>query len=116
MRRVSITVFTVLALSVAVGLAFAVSPYASASPDGLEKVAGKKGFLEEGQLASIQDRSPIPDYAFPGIENERLATGIAGFVGTLWVFAIALSIGWIFRRRSERPAPESPGPEAPAQA
>lgn len=102
MRRIPLSVFIVLGLAVAVGLAFAVSPYASANPDGLEKVADRKGFLEEGRLASIQDDSPIPDYAFPGIENERLATGVAGFAGTLGVFAIALAIEWIFRRRSPR--------------
>jgi hypothetical protein len=102
MRRIPLFVFVVLGLAVAVGLAFAVSPYASANPDGLEKVAEKKGFLAEGKLASIQDDSPIRDYAFPGIENERLATGVAGFVGTLGVFAVALAIGWLFRRRSAR--------------
>jgi hypothetical protein len=100
MRRVSTTIFVVLGLALAVGLAFAVSPYASASPDGLEKVAGAKGFLEEGQLHALQDDSPIPGYAFPGIENERLATGVAGFVGTLAVFAVAFGIGWLFRRRA----------------
>jgi uncharacterized protein (TIGR03382 family) len=101
MRRASLTVFTVLALAIAVGLAFAVSPYASASPDGLEKVAEEKGFLGEGTLAPIQEGSPVPDYAFPGIENERLATGVAGFVGTVGVFAVALALGWLFRRRRE---------------
>jgi hypothetical protein len=101
MRPNLLSIFVVLGLAVAVGLAFAVAPYASANPDGLEKVADTKGFLEEGQLHSLQDDSPLPDYAFPGIENERLATGVAGFVGTLAVFAIALAIGWLFRRRSE---------------
>jgi hypothetical protein len=101
MRR-SIAVFTMLALALAVGLAVGVSPYASASPDGLEKVAGNNGFLEQGRLHSIQDGSPIPDYAFPGIDDERVATGLAGFVGTLVVFGIALVIGWAFRRRASR--------------
>jgi len=93
-------VFTGFALAVAVGFAVAVSPYASASPDGLEKVAEKKGFLEEGRLAPIQSDSPIPDYAFPGIADERVATGMAGFVGTLLVFAVAFAIGWLRRRRA----------------
>jgi hypothetical protein len=104
MRRLSITVFTVLALAVAVGLAFAVSPYASASPDGLEKVADTNDFLEEGRLASLQEDAPIPDYAFPGIGDDRLATGVAGFVGTVGVFAVALALGWLFRRRASRAA------------
>ena len=59
------------------GLATAVSPFASANPDGLEKVAEDKAFLDEGRLAGVQEDSPIPDYAFPGVENERVATGLA---------------------------------------
>jgi hypothetical protein len=101
MRR-SIAVFTMLTLALAVGLAVGVSPYASASPDGLERVAGDNGFIEQGRLHSIQDGSPIPDYAFPGIDDERVATGLAGFVGTLVVFGIALVIGWASRRRASR--------------
>jgi hypothetical protein len=99
-------VFIVLALAVAVGLATAVSPFASAKPDGLEKVAEMKAFLDEGKLAAIQKDSPAPDYAFPGVENERLATGLAGFVGTLAVFALCYGLAFALRRRA--------GPEAPA--
>ena len=91
-----------LGLALAVGLATAVSPYASASPDGLEKVAGDKGFLGQGKLASLQDDSPIAGYAFPGIGDERVATGLAGFVGTLGVFAVAFGIAWLLRRRDDR--------------
>ena len=97
---------TVLALAVAVGLATAVSPFASAKPDGLEKVAETKAFLDEGKLAAIQKDSPAPDYAFPGVENERLATGLAGFDGTLAVFALGYGLAFALRRRA--------GPEAPA--
>ena len=85
--------FVVLGLALAIGLATAVSPYASSSPDGLEKVATDQGFVEQGTLHAVQDDSPIPDYAFPGIENERVATGVAGFVGTLGVFAIGFGAG-----------------------
>jgi hypothetical protein len=97
--RLSTKFFVVLGLALAVGLATAVSPYASANPDGLEKVAGDKGFLEQGAVASIQHDSPIADYAFPGIGNERVATGVAGFVGTLGVFAVAFGLAWLLRRR-----------------
>jgi PDGLE domain len=99
--RLSTKLFIVLALALAVGLATAVSPYASANPDGLEKVAGDKGFIEQGTLHSIQDDSPIPDYAFPGIDNERVATGVAGFVGTLGIFAVAFGLAWALRRRED---------------
>jgi hypothetical protein len=91
--------FTILALAVAIGLATGLSPYASASPDGLEKVAENKAFLEQGRLHSIQEDSPVPDYAFPGIDNARVATGLAGFVGTLGVFAVGFGIASVARRR-----------------
>jgi hypothetical protein len=102
--------FIAIALALAVGLATAASPFASPNPDGLEKVAEEKAFLDEGKLHSLQEDSPIPDYAFPGIENERVATGMAGFVGTLGVFAIGWGLAWLVRRR-----PETTGPRgAPA--
>jgi hypothetical protein len=91
--------FIVLALGLAVGLATAASPFASPDPDGLEKVAEEKRFLDRGELAPIQEDSPIPDYAFPGVENERVATGLAGFVGTLGVFAIGYGLAFVVRRR-----------------
>jgi hypothetical protein len=97
--------FTILALALAVGLATAVSPFASAHPDGLEKVAEEKQFLDEGKLAAIQEDSPIPDYAFPGVENERVATGLAGFVGTLGVFALGYGLAFVLRRRPRTDAP-----------
>jgi hypothetical protein len=94
--------FMILALALAIGLATAVSPFASASPDGLERVAGDKAFIEDGRLAPIQEDAPVPDYAFPGVDDPRLATGLAGFVGTLGVFALGYGLATVSRRR--RPA------------
>lgn len=99
MKRISVRLFTVLALAVAVGLAVGLSPYASSSPDGLEKVAEDKAFIDDGKLHALQEDSPVPDYAFPGIENERLATAAAGFVGTLIVFALGFGLAALLRRR-----------------
>jgi PDGLE domain len=110
MNRLSTRIFTVLALALAIGLATAVSPFASASPDGLEKVAEDKAFLDQGRLARIQEDSPIPDYAFPGVENERVATGLAGFVGTLAVFAIGYGLAFVVRRRAPRAGPAGGAP------
>ena len=98
----STRIFVVVALAVAIGLGTAVSPYSSSSPDGLEKVAGEKQFLDRGKLHSIQDDSPIPDYAFPGIDNPRVATGVAGFVGTLAVFGLGYGLAYALRRRDTR--------------
>jgi PDGLE domain-containing protein len=98
---------TVLALAAAIGLAIGVSPFASSSPDGLVKVADKKGFLEDGRLARVQEDAPAPGYAFPGVENERVATGLAGFTGTLLVFLVGYGIARVAVRRApqERPLP-----------
>jgi PDGLE domain-containing protein len=100
--------FTILALALAVGLATAVSPFASAHPDGLERVADDKAFLERGELASIQQDAPVADYAFPGVENARVATGLAGFVGTLVVFGVGYAITVVARRPGDRGVRENP--------
>jgi PDGLE domain len=103
MRRIPTGLFVAVALALAIGLATAVSPFASPNPDGLEKVADDKAFLDQGRLHSLQEDSPIPDYAFPGVENERVATGLAGFVGTLGVFALGWGVARVARRRPPGP-------------
>jgi hypothetical protein len=101
MRRIPTGAFVAIALALAIGLASAVSPFASPNPDGLEKVAEQKAFLDVGKLHSVQEDAPIPDYAFPGVEDERVATGLAGFVGTLGVFAIGSGLARVVRRRPQ---------------
>jgi hypothetical protein len=91
--------FTVLALALAVALGTAFSPFASSAPDGLEKVAAEKGFLDEGRLAPAQEDAPAPDYAFPGIGDARLATAAAGFAGTIGVFLLGAGVVAVVRRR-----------------
>ncbi len=63
------------------------SPLASSNPDGLERVAEDLGFLakESGPFYSI-----IPDYTFPGIHNENIATIVAGVIGVLLIASVAL--------------------------
>jgi hypothetical protein len=100
MKRIRMRLFIGFALVVAVGLAVLASPYASSSPDGLEKVAETKGFLDGGRLHAAQDSSPVPDYAFPGVDDPRLATALAGLVGTLLVAAAGMAIVGFARRRS----------------
>jgi cobalt/nickel transport system permease protein len=85
----------VAGLLLALALAIA-SPLASAHPDGLEWVAEQKGFLEAAQNARY---NIIPDYVFPGISNEALATIVAGFIGVVIVFMVALGVAYSRRRR-----------------
>jgi hypothetical protein len=96
--------FLAVALALAVGLATAVSPLASGSPDGLERVAGDQGFLDRGRVASVQRRAPVAGYAFPGVHDGRVATGLAGFTGTIGVFAVGAGLALALRRRARGPA------------
>ena len=85
-----------IGLLLAVALAVA-SPLASAHPDGLEWAAEELGFLETAQGAGYEI---IPDYVLPGISSEALATILAGVLGVLIVFGVALGVAYMRRRRS----------------
>jgi cobalt/nickel transport system permease protein len=85
-----------LGLGIAILLAV-FSPFASTHPDGLEWVAQQKGFLDAAQAPLYQ---VIPSYLFPGVTNEALATILAGIIGTLIVFGVALGVAYM--RRSQK--------------
>jgi uncharacterized membrane protein len=61
-------------------------------------VAEQKGFLEtiKEPLYKL-----IPDYVVPGISNQTIATILAGILGTLLVFGVALGVA-LLRRRQNR--------------
>ena len=96
MKRVSLRLFIAVGLALAVGLAFFASPYASSSPDGLDRVAADTGF---GGAAETRAGAPVRGYAVPGVEDEQLAKGLAGFAGTLGVFALGYGAAYTLRRR-----------------
>ncbi|OGO20653.1 MAG: hypothetical protein A2144_01120 [Chloroflexi bacterium RBG_16_50_9] len=77
------------------------SPLASSSPDGLEKVAESKGFIGLAYEAPFQI---IADYVFPGIENEAVATMLAGVIGIIVLFGVVCGIAWLIRSRKGEPA------------
>lgn len=72
------------------------SPMASASPDGLERVAEDMGFLHLGQAASYQ---VLPGYTVPFLGETALSTVIAGVVGALVVLGLVVVIGGLLRRK-----------------
>jgi hypothetical protein len=76
-----------------------ISPLASPSPDGLEKVAEDHGFLG---LANSAPYEVIADYVFPGIHNEALATILAGICGTALIFGAVYGLSWLLKRRAAR--------------
>jgi cobalt/nickel transport protein len=92
--------FTILALAVAIGLGAAFSPLASGAPDGLTRVAAMQGFDDSGRRARVQEQAPAAGYAFPGVRDERLAKGLAGFAGTLGTFLLGAGVVALARRRA----------------
>jgi len=90
----------IILLGVAVLAAVFLSPFASTKPDGLERVAEDKGFLGRGEGTQVVN-SPIPDYAVPGIKNEKLATSIAGLVGVIIVAVLGFGLGAILKRKEK---------------
>ena len=74
------------------------SPLASSSPDGLEKVAENKGFIDTALEASYEI---IPDYAMPGIANDAVATILAGIIGTLVLFGIGYGLAKLLKAKGE---------------
>lgn len=84
----------VIGLAIALALAVA-SPLASTHPDGLEWVAEQRGFIDLAQAPVFEI---IPDYVLPGVTNEALATILAGVVGVLLVFGVALGVACTRRR------------------
>ena len=74
------------------------SPLASSSPDGLERVAEDKGFI--GAVFKPFFKI-MPDYIIPGVTNEVLATLLAGIVGTLILFGIGYGLAMLLRKKDE---------------
>ena len=87
-----------IGLLAALSLAIFISPWASPWPDGLERVAEDKGFIGSAQTEPAVS-SPIPDYVWPGITNERLATSVAGLVGTVMLFGLGLGMGYLLKKK-----------------
>jgi hypothetical protein len=98
-RRASIGGFVVVGLLIALLLAFAVSPNASSSPDGLEKVAAEKGIDSDARTHAMSD-GPLADYAVRGIDDSGLSTGVAGVIGVTITFGVAFGLAKITKSRS----------------
>ncbi|MBT2491745.1 energy-coupling factor ABC transporter permease [Streptomyces sp. ISL-96] len=92
-------------LASAIVLAGFVSFYASASPDGLEKVAADQGFDQKAEEHAAAG-SPLADYSISGITDGRISGGLAGVVGVAATVAVGSGVFWTVRRRrgADRPA------------
>ncbi|MEU5838965.1 energy-coupling factor ABC transporter permease [Streptomyces diacarni] len=85
-------------LAVTVACAGGLSFYASASPDGLEKVAADNGIDEKAEDHAAED-SPLADYGVGDIANARLSGGLAGVIGAGATLAVGSGVFVVLRRR-----------------
>lgn len=77
-------------------------PFASESPDGLEKVAGDKGFLSSAAgTGSPQVTAPFPDYRIPGM-GDKTSGVVSGIAGALAMFCIGWGIAALLRKMRAR--------------
>ncbi|BDH09564.1 energy-coupling factor ABC transporter permease [Streptomyces hygroscopicus] len=84
-----------------------VSYYASASPDGLEKVAHDHGIDAKAEDHAAKD-SPLADYSVKDITDPRLAGGLAGVIGVGATLAVGTGVFVVLRRRRNTGADEQP--------
>jgi cobalt/nickel transport system permease protein len=75
------------------------APLASASPDGLEWVAGQGEFLNRALDAPFE---LLPDYSIPGLQSSATSTILAGLVGVLIVGGTIYLFGRFMNRIRQR--------------
>lgn len=68
---------------------------ASSRPDGLERVAEDKAFIDRARDPSYE---ALPDYTVPGVDG-AISTAIAGVIGVAVVGGLALGAGYVLRAR-----------------
>ena len=91
--------FVLAGLLVSVLLAALVSPWASKAPDGLDRFAQDKGFAERGEGRTAWRFPWMPGYTVAGVRSESVGTALAGFAGTLLVFAVAVGAAKLISRK-----------------
>ncbi|MER6104691.1 energy-coupling factor ABC transporter permease [Streptomyces sp. NPDC001832] len=85
-------------LAAALVLAGFVSFYASASPDGLEKVAADQGIDKKTEEHAAKD-SPLADYGVKDVSNARISGGLAGVIGVGATVLVGSGVFYVVRRR-----------------
>jgi cobalt/nickel transport system permease protein len=99
-------------LVVAVALATFVSPFASSSPDGFEKVAADNALDTDVEDHALAD-GRFADYGVDGVDDERVGTGLAGLIGVAVTFAVGFGLFAVIKRARVEPDPK-PEPSSAA--
>ncbi len=94
-QRRSSNRWVIVALALAALVVVGAALWASADPDGLERVAEDIGFIGAGQDSPF---SVLADYVFPGLDGP-MATIVAGIIGIAILFGLAWGIGKLLARR-----------------
>lgn len=92
-------------------LAGFVSFYASASPDGLEKVAKDKGIDAKTEKHATEDSSPLAGYGVKDVSDARVSGGLAGVIGVGVTVVAGTGVFWAIRRRRTADASPTSVPE-----
>lgn len=102
--------FIIAGLGVALLIAVFLSPFASSDPDGLDRVSQDLKFDHKASEDSPAHKLPFAqvfdEYALKGVP-EAVATPLAGLIGTLATFCLALAIGKLVVRGSDSSSRES---------
>jgi len=88
--------FILAGVGAALLVAAFLSPFANSNPDGLERVAEDKGFIDTAQTSPIDGQSPFAGYGFGG--DGAIATAVAGVLGVAVTFGIGYGIVRISKR------------------
>jgi hypothetical protein len=87
----------IISLSVALLLAV-LSPIVSKFPDGLDRFAEDHKFVDKAIEPAF---TVMPDCSFPGIDNEAVATIVAGLLGTLLLFGLGFGLAIMLKSKHE---------------
>ena len=90
--------FVILGVLVALALVVFVSPFASSSPDGLERVAIDHK-LDTNAKSSPVAGSPLADYSTTGVDDERLSTVISGAVGVMVTLGVGYALFFVLKKK-----------------
>ena len=90
------------ALAITAAGVVAASLWASADPDGLERIAQDLGFIDAAQGPGFE---VLPDYTVPGLGGVASSV-VAGLIGVAVVVVLMLIVGRLVARRRPK-APTS---------
>jgi cobalt/nickel transport protein len=95
--------FVLGGLAAALLIAVFLSPFASTNPDGLDRASKDHGFdnkAAEPLARKLPFYNIFEEYALRGVP-EKIATPMAGLIGTLVAFGLAWGVGKLVVSRSD---------------